>query len=768
MRLNPLQIVLLTSLAFAAIWAASPPPVNAQATSEDPAEAVGDPSAEAVGDPFAEAVGETLAEAVGETLEEAAGEVLAEAAFEFARAKLYADSGEFEAALTGFERSLELDSSDPYSLIEISEFHAYLAQISRSQRRQLDHLQSAAEYADRALAVATDNLDVLRSYAQTHLRLVEQQQVESIHEARGAFENLRSRTTGDLHVLLSLGRIYLWQGEAGQAVEVLREAESFQPNHPTIEGLLAEALLGAGEKGDAEELLVRLLERQPEEIELRLQLAELVSERGDHGGAVAVLRGGLQSHFSNLQLRRLLARELHLHGDNEEALQVVDTLLEEFPNRQGLQRLRVAILSALARFDDAIDLLTPMVDDGAGEDSLQDELYLCRLLERGGRAEEAADKLRALLADVSDAERVLQVKVALVGLLDRQDRGDEAVALLEEEFTQAPAGRKVAIGSMLSQFLVRYERLPEALAVLDQILAEAADAAAGDRIRLQQIAILSRQEEWQKVLAATAELMASESREVRSAVVLQRAEALAGLGEVDEALSALEQGEKDLQAMPLLAERVELLFANDRQEEAEAALAEVTASGRPQDLFFAAQVHQRGGRYLQAIPLLDRLVEEDPSASQALFFLGAAFERSGQIPQAVEAFQRLIESSPNHAAALNYLGYMWAERGENLDEALSLIRRAIAVEPDNGAYVDSLGWVYFQLGRYQEARHHLEWAARLVPDDATILEHLGDLYVVLQDLERARNSYQQALDLGTGDGIEELRRKLRDLEQKGL
>jgi Flp pilus assembly protein TadD len=111
---------------------------------------------------------------------------------------------------------------------------------------------------------------------------------------------------------------------------------------------------------------------------------------------------------------------------------------------------------------------------------------------------------------------------------------------------------------------------------------------------------------------------------------------------------------------------------------------------------------------------------------------------------------------------------MWAERGENLEQALSLIQRAIAIEPDNGAFVDSLGWVCFQLGRYDEARQHLEWAARLVPDDPTILEHLGDLYVVLQDLERARNTYRQALDLGTGDSIDELRRKLRTIEQQGL
>ncbi|MEO1368758.1 MAG: tetratricopeptide repeat protein, partial [Acidobacteriota bacterium] len=94
-----------------------------------------------------------------------------------------------------------------------------------------------------------------------------------------------------------------------------------------------------------------------------------------------------------------------------------------------------------------------------------------------------------------------------------------------------------------------------------------------------------------------------------------------------------------------------------------------------------------------------------------------------------------------------YLGYTWAERGENLDEALGLIQRAVAADPDNGAYVDSLGWVYYQLGRFHEARPHLEWAARLEPDDATVHEHLGDLYAALGERELSRAAYRRALEI---------------------
>ncbi len=113
----------------------------------------------------------------------------------------------------------------------------------------------------------------------------------------------------------------------------------------------------------------------------------------------------------------------------------------------------------------------------------------------------------------------------------------------------------------------------------------------------------------------------------------------------------------------------------------------------------------------------------------------------------------MLELEPDFHAALNYLGYTFAEAGINLEEALTLASRAVALDPDNGAYVDSLGWAYFRLGRPEQARNYLERAARLEPEDATLHEHLGDVYVALGQMERARQAYQRALEL-EGDNAE--------------
>ena len=106
---------------------------------------------------------------------------------------------------------------------------------------------------------------------------------------------------------------------------------------------------------------------------------------------------------------------------------------------------------------------------------------------------------------------------------------------------------------------------------------------------------------------------------------------------------------------------------------------------------------------------------------------------------------------PDHAPALNFLGYSLAERSLRLDEALALIQRALTLDGSNGAYLDSLGWVYYQMGRYLEARDPLERAAREYPHDGTVLEHLGDLYMKIGEVDMALAAWGRALVAGPED-----------------
>jgi len=114
------------------------------------------------------------------------------------------------------------------------------------------------------------------------------------------------------------------------------------------------------------------------------------------------------------------------------------------------------------------------------------------------------------------------------------------------------------------------------------------------------------------------------------------------------------------------------------------------------------------------------------------FLRGDTLQREKKFEEADAEFRKILASipasDPQSAATLNYLGYMNADRGVKLEESLNYIKQALAFEPNNGAYLDSLGWVYFKLGKYDLAEENLTKAAVRMSSDPTVQEHLGDLY----------------------------------------
>ena len=129
--------------------------------------------------------------------------------------------------------------------------------------------------------------------------------------------------------------------------------------------------------------------------------------------------------------------------------------------------------------------------------------------------------------------------------------------------------------------------------------------------------------------------------------------------------------------------------------------------------------------------------------------------------------RQIIDDAPSDARALNELGYLLATRGEQLDEAITLVRRALDSEPNNGAYLDSLGWAYFRRGDLAEAQKYLAAAAERMPASSEVLDHLGDVHERRGELPQAIDAWTRAL-AGDGRGIERpaVERKLQDARQK--
>ncbi len=143
-------------------------------------------------------------------------------------------------------------------------------------------------------------------------------------------------------------------------------------------------------------------------------------------------------------------------------------------------------------------------------------------------------------------------------------------------------------------------------------------------------------------------------------------------------------------------------------------------------------VYAQDKNFADAAKIYDAAVEQIKTPERKdwpLFYQrGIAYERLKQWDRAEPNFRKALELYPNQPQVLNYLGYSWVDRGENLDEALGMIKKAVELRPQDGYIVDSLGWAYYMLGRYDEAVVELEKAVKLRPEDPTINDHMGDAY----------------------------------------
>ena len=166
-----------------------------------------------------------------------------------------------------------------------------------------------------------------------------------------------------------------------------------------------------------------------------------------------------------------------------------------------------------------------------------------------------------------------------------------------------------------------------------------------------------------------------------------------------------------------------------------------------------AQVYLQQNKFQDAEKTYQFILNIAPSDFEAHFFLGTVYEEQGRRYEAIREFETALEFNPEYADALNSLGYLYAEESINLEKAEELLKKALTYEPNNGAYVDSLGWVYFKQGRYEEAIQELEQAVQFL-SDSVIYEHLGDVYLRQGDFVKARENWQKSLEIDPEENLQ--------------
>ena len=180
-----------------------------------------------------------------------------------------------------------------------------------------------------------------------------------------------------------------------------------------------------------------------------------------------------------------------------------------------------------------------------------------------------------------------------------------------------------------------------------------------------------------------------------------------------------------------------------------------------------AQGYADAERGAQSVKVLQDAQARFPSNNAIAFELATVFEKQKKFAEAEAAIRRVLARDPQNAPALNYLGYMLAERGERLDESVIVVTQALQIEPENGSYLDSLGWAYFKAQKLDLAEEHLRRAAGQLQGNSVIQDHYGDVLFKLGRYDDAIGAWTRAL-AGDGDSIDrgDIDKKIKAAKQK--
>jgi tetratricopeptide (TPR) repeat protein len=443
------------------------------------------------------------------------------------------------------------------------------------------------------------------------------------------------------------------------------------------------------------------------------------------------------------------ARISYFRGEEEKALEYLDKLRSFSEPSFEVERLVARIQLELGRYEDAmasykkairIDSSYPVVHYRYG--------LLLRRSDRREEAEQAfkdAIELQPLFSEavieyaemLIEDQRFEEAEAALVHLLEQDGEFQDALVMTANLY--AEQGRYDEAIQLLEEDVAKDTLPRDGILLLGRLYYEAEDFAHALEIFKGVFNDGPRTPEMARVLGE----LSLKSGEADSALVFY--ESAIEL-EPDNYRNYLELF---FATSPRFNEEgafVIELSDEERTDLLDKAAARVTAEDFD-GLYVLGVSHQAVDDYEQAGRFFAQALELRPDDDRVTLNLAGALERTGEYEKAEPLLARLHERKPDDPTICNFYGYLLALMASRLDVAEQLVRTALKHEPDNGYYVDSLGWVYFNRGEYEKAVIELEKASRLVQDDPVILEHLGDAYQSLKRFREALAAYERSMGL---------------------
>jgi tetratricopeptide (TPR) repeat protein len=588
-------------------------------------------------------------------------------------------------AIDSYKKALDLAPNSPVIMERLAE-----------TRAKAQQLREAVEEARAVLKLDPDNVDAHRLLARIYVRTLGDlnagdAQKENLSKAIVEFQAILKIQPDDTYSSLWLARLYRFENHHTDAEKVLRDVLERDPGNGAALEQLSQLLIDEGRSQEAVKILQDAAgsSSSPEVYDL---LGDAYAQAKDYAKSEVAYRKAAEADPDDPG---------HLHG-------LAQALMEQDKYAEALEQFKK--LSE--------------VEPGTAENYMR----MAQLYRRLGKFDLAESSLlRAKQLKPGNLEVLYNEAL----LYEDQGRFEDAIKVLSD----AIAGVKnQTAGASSSNGDTPADSNPNALAILYEQLGHA-----------------YRQEQNYPAAIKTYQEMGQLGPEALKRAQMLLIDTYRENRDLDRAIA---ETQKLLDAAPMdpsLTVTLAMLYAEKSDTDMATKLLSGLLHGNESDqeiYLNIAQAQERGKKYDDAEKSAARAEElsADGESKQSAWFLqGAIYERQKKFDQAEEEFRKVLNVNPNSASVLNYYGYMLADRGVRLAEATSMIQKAVAQEPGNGAYLDSLGWAYYKQNKLTEAEEALRKAAERESHDPTILGHLGDVYAKMGQSDRAAQYWERAL-----------------------
>ena len=567
-------------------------------------------------------------------------------------------------------------------------------------------VREASETANKAIQIDADNIEAHKLLSTIYLQIIgranaqQPPSVDTINTAIHEFEEIVRIDPSERQSFLMLGRLYQIKGDRDKATDIYKTFLGIEPGSEEGVTALAKPHMDAGNYKEAVGLLEAFVKRSPESDGALQTLGEAYSELQEYGKAADAYKRAAELDPDDIEIKKAEAQALFLSDQIDAAAALYQDLVKAEPE-DGIALLRLGqIYRRQMKYDLARQNLQKAAQ--AFPDSIETQFNLVLLDRDEGLLQEALKRANEILKKTEKSN----------GRYTEAEKQNRRIFLINE--------------AILHQTLGNYNEAVKTFTDVKTLTNEKDGRVDALIIETHRIS-----KNLDKALQYSEQALAESPNNRQLQIV--HADIISEKGKVDEGIKALQQMQK----------------GNDEDLDILSAM---------------VGVYQRAKKYGEAQNLLNTAAARFPTEEQLYFLQGSLSEKQKKYNEAEKAFRKALDLQKDDPGVLNYLGYMFADQGIHLDEAESMIQKAVRTDPTNGAYLDSLGWVYFKQNRLDLAEQYLKKALIFVITDSSIHDHLAEVYFRTKRYDEARNEWNKSLQLATEqEEIDKIKKKLDEL-----